>query len=87
MKRILKNISLFFKCNIIFWSLIEVKRSRIGSYDIDRDYYKIYIIRHKVTGKVIDYTRFGNELKQYAIYQVNGEYKAFENCLQNINKC
>lgn len=82
-KNPIKSLIFWFNYNIVFWRIIEIEKSRLGAFDIDREYYKEYIIQHIFTGKTLSYHGWGSVLKQHAIYRLNGEIEAFKKSFAN----
>lgn len=62
-----KKLIYFIKHNKMFWRLKVIKKKRLGMYDIEYINYKQYVIRHILTGEILDYEGFGCELKQNCI--------------------
>jgi hypothetical protein len=74
----IEKIKIWFKYHKIFWRVHELELERLGFYDLEKEKYYIYFIRHIVTGRVVSYGGWGDKLHQRAIYQVNKEYKLYE---------
>lgn len=68
------SIKIFFLYHTIFWKLITVNGSRLSTMDIDKVKYELYLIKHRITGKILLHEGWGKKITQNSIYNVNGKY-------------